>query len=144
VRGPAELVKIVFEECRRFSNLHLPLRDAAGSKVDQSENPEKVRQVELKSLAKVIRSKNAGPCLLTLDLMLTDKAAFAYVIERIATLRRMVAERYRRSENEVAVLPFAPALAIKITLPRDVISGDIGDRDIYGAQQHAPLLDIEL
>jgi Domain of unknown function (DUF4387) len=29
-------------------------------------------------------------------------------------------------------------------LPRDVISGDIGDRDIYGAQQHAPLLDIEL
>lgn len=112
--------------------------------VDQSENLEKVRQVELKSLAKVIRSKNAGPCLLTLDLMLTDKAAFAYVIERVATLRRMVAERYRRSENEVAVLPFAPALAIKITLPRDVISGDIGDRDIYGAQQHAPLLDIEL
>jgi hypothetical protein len=99
--------------------------------------------VRLQSLAKVIRSKNAGPCLLTLDLMLTDKAAFAYVAERVGTLRRLVAERYRRSENEVAVLPFAPALAVKITLPRDVISGDIGDRDIYGAQQHAPLLDIE-
>ena len=112
--------------------------------VDHRENLEKVRPVHLKSLAKVIRSKNAGPCLLTLDLMLTDKAAFAYVIERIATLRRMVAERYHRSENEVAVHPFAPALAVKITLPRDVISGDIGDRDIYGAQQHAPLLDIEL
>jgi uncharacterized protein DUF4387 len=103
-----------------------------------------MRPVHLKSLAKVIRSKNAGPCLLTLDLMLTDKAAFAYVAERVASLRRQVAERYRRSENEVAILPFAPALAVKITLPRDVISGDIGDRDIYGAQQHAPLLDIEL
>ena len=78
--------------------------------------------MQLKSLAKVIRSKNAGPCLLTLDLMLTDKAAFAYVVERVATLRRLVAERYRRSENEVAVLPFAPALAVKITFPRDVIS----------------------
>src|SRR5262245_10426262 len=91
------------------------------------------RSVRLTSLAKVIRSKNAGPCLLTLDLMLTDNAAFAYVTERIGTLRRMVAERYRRSENEVSVLPFAPALAVKITLPRDVISGYVGDRDIYGA-----------
>ncbi|HET6928082.1 MAG TPA: DUF4387 family protein [Hyphomicrobiaceae bacterium] len=109
-----------------------------------AENMENPVPVQLKSLAKVIRSKNAGPCLLTLDLMLTDKAAFTYVVERIATLRRVVAERYCRSENEVAVLPFAPALAVKITLPRDVISGDIGDRDIYGAQQHAPLLDVEL
>jgi len=36
------------------------------------------------------------------------------------------------------------ALRPKITLPRDVVSGDVGDRDVYGAQQHAPLLDIEL
>ena len=42
------------------------------------------------------------------------------------------------------MLPFAPALAVKITLPREIASGDVGDRDVYGAQQHAPLLDIEL
>ena len=100
--------------------------------------------VRLDSLAKVIRSKNAGPCLLTLDLMLPDEATFAYVAARIGSLRRQVAQRYGRSENEVAVLPFTPALAVKITLPRDIVSGDIGDRDVYGAQQHAPLLDIEL
>src|SRR5262249_59413559 len=100
--------------------------------------------MRLPSVAKVIRSKNAGPCLLTLDVMLTDEATFAYVVRRIGPLRRLVAERYARSENEVAVHPFAPALAVKITLPRDVISGDIGDRDVYGAQQHAPLLDIQL
>ena len=100
--------------------------------------------MRLDAIAKVIRSKNAGPCLLTLDVMLPDKAAFAYVAERIASLRQQVARRYGRSENEVAVLPFAPALAVKITLPREIVSGDIGDRDVYGAQQHAPLLDIEL
>ena len=100
--------------------------------------------MRLDSIAKVIRSKNAGPCLLTLDVMLPDGDAFAYVAARVPALRRQVAERYGRSENEVAVLPFAPALAVKITLPREVISGDIGDRDVYGAQQHAPLLDIEL
>jgi hypothetical protein len=100
--------------------------------------------MRLDSIAKVIRSKNAGPCLLTLDVMLPDEATFAYVAARVASLRRQVAQRYGRSENEVAVLPFAPALAVKITLPRDVVSGDVGDRDVYGAQQHAPLLDIEL
>jgi hypothetical protein len=100
--------------------------------------------MRLDALAKVIRSKNAGPCLLTLDVMLPDAAAFAYVTGRLDGLRREVARRYGRSENEVAVLSFAPALAVKITLPRDVVAGDVGDRDVYGAQQHAPLLDIEL
>jgi hypothetical protein len=100
--------------------------------------------MRLDAIAKVIRSKNAGPCLLTLDVMLPDATAFTYVVERIASVRRQVAQRYGRSENEVAVLPFEPALAVKITLPRDIVSGDVGDRDVYGAQQHAPLLDIEL
>jgi uncharacterized protein DUF4387 len=100
--------------------------------------------MRLDSVAKVIRSKNAGPCLLTLDIMLPDRTVFAYVAERAALLRRQVAQRYGRSENEVAVLTFEPALAVKITLPRDIVSGDVGDRDVYGAQQHAPLLDIEL
>ena len=100
--------------------------------------------MRLESIARVFRSKNAGPCLLTFDVMLPDQAAFAYVTERTASLRRQVAQRYGRSENEVAVLPFEPALAVKITLPRDVVSGDVGDRDVYGAQQHAPLLDVEL
>ena len=100
--------------------------------------------MRLDSIATVIRSKNAVPCLLTLDVMLPDEATFAYVAERIGALRGQVALRYGRSENEVAVLPFAPALAVKITLPREIVSGDVGDRDVYGAQQHAPLLDIEL
>ncbi|MEZ0305046.1 MAG: DUF4387 family protein, partial [Hyphomicrobiaceae bacterium] len=33
--------------------------------------------MRLESLARVIRSKNAGPCLLTFDVMLPDQAAFA-------------------------------------------------------------------
>ena len=36
------------------------------------------------------------------------------------------------------------ALAIKVTLPRPIVAGTPGDRDVYGAQQHRPLLDIEL
>ena len=42
--------------------------------------------MRLESIARVIRSKNAGPCLLTFDVMLPDQAAFAYVTERAASL----------------------------------------------------------
>ena len=34
--------------------------------------------------------------------------------------------------------------AFKATLPRLVPAGDIGDTDVYGAQQHAPLLEVDI
>ena len=34
--------------------------------------------------------------------------------------------------------------AIKIVIPRQIMSGDPGDRDVYGAQQHTPLLRLEI
>ena len=40
------------------------------------------------------------------------------------------------------VIYFEPSLAVKATLRRLVASGAPGDTDIYGAQQHAPLLGI--
>src|SRR5262249_34921196 len=128
----------------RFAALAHPTKDPPRYDSIRRFNAERGGSVRLDSIAKVIRSKNAGPCLLTLDVMLPDEDTFAYVAERVGPWRRRVAGRYGRSENEGAVLPFRPALAVKITLPRDVVSGDIGDRDVYGAQQHAPLLDIEL
>ena len=51
-----------------------------------------------------------------------------------------MARLYRREEGTVEVLPDAAALAIKIAMDRLVVSGDVGDRDVYRAQQHAPLL----
>jgi hypothetical protein len=37
---------------------------------------------------------------------------------------------------------FEPGMAFKFTLRRPAPQGSIGDSDVYGAQQHAPLLDI--
>lgn len=98
----------------------------------------------LSDLARVVRSKNAGPCLFTFDLMFAESADYERAARSTALLRSEVARRYRLPEAEVAVIPYAPALAVKITIPRDIISGEVRDRDVYGAQQHAPLLDIEI
>jgi hypothetical protein len=43
----------------------------------------------------------------------------------------------------VSIIAFAPAKAIKATIKRPLCSGDIGETDVYGAQQHAPLLSLE-
>lgn len=44
----------------------------------------------------------------------------------------------------MTVIPFAAAQAIKIVMDRPVVAGTPGDSDVYGAQQHRPLLEIEL
>jgi hypothetical protein len=51
---------------------------------------------------------------------------------------------FDRPAQEIRVTHYAAALAIKIAMPRSVVSGSPGDRDVYGAQQHLPLLSVEI
>lgn len=99
----------------------------------------------LYDLAKVLRSKNSGPFAVTLDVLFDDpdhyrrvKASGALTRERIAALYRMAPERIQE------LVWFDAGLGVKITYLRDVPSGTVGDRDVYGAQQHAPLMDIQI
>lgn len=98
----------------------------------------------LVDLARVVRSKNAGALLLTIDLMFDDRARFARARDSGALTPPVLAPLFAVGEDEVAVFHCEEALAIKITLPRRVRSGDAGDADVYGAQQYAPLLAIDL
>lgn len=94
--------------------------------------------------ARVIRSKNAGPLHLTLDLMFPDAASFSLARQSPALSRGAIAKLYGVAEETVEVIPFAAAQAIKIVLARPIVAGSPGDADVYGAQQHRPLLSIEL
>ena len=94
--------------------------------------------------ARVIRSKNAGPLHLTLDLMFADAASYDLARQSPALTPAAVAWLYGVAEETVDVIPFAAAQAIKIVLLRPIVAGGFGDADVYGAQQHRPLLDIEL
>jgi len=100
--------------------------------------------MRLTELASVIRSKNAGPRVLTLDLIFPDAERFARVEAAGERLRAEVARAYGRPLEEVSVIAYPPANAIKIALRRDIMAGDPDDSDVYGAQQHAPLMEITL
>jgi hypothetical protein len=99
----------------------------------------------LESLAKVIRSKNAGPFELTFDIMFDDAAKYERVKKSGAINAHAIARIYRVRVDDVLVCrPYDPAVAFKITIRRPVGSGDITDRDVYGCQQHVPLMGIEV
>ncbi|MGG5808564.1 DUF4387 domain-containing protein [Falsiroseomonas sp. CW058] len=94
--------------------------------------------------ARVIRSKNAGPLHLTLDLMFEDRARYDLACASPALEAGAIARLYGVSGNLVQVIPYPAALAIKVVIERPVVAGSPGDADVYGAQQHRPLLGIEL
>lgn len=101
--------------------------------------------VTLSDVAPVIRSKNSGPYELTLDIMFKDRETFeAASREKLITVSR-IAALYGIDENMViGIVEFTPANAIKATIVRPIPSGALGETDVYGAQQHAPLLGLKL
>lgn len=99
----------------------------------------------LKDLAQVIRSKNSGPFEITFDVMFKDADTYRRV-ERSGVLNHdLVCRLYGvRREDIVALLFFKPAQAFKFTLKRAGAQGSINERDTFGAQQHAPLMTIDI
>lgn len=104
-----------------------------------------MRTAPLADVAQVVRSKNAGPFLLTLDVVFRGAAAYRASEAGAVFTRERIAELYGVPVGDVlAVIHYAPALAVKVTLRRSIPSGARGDTDVYGAQQHAPLLALEV
>ena len=98
-------------------------------------------KVCLKDVANVIRSKNAGPFELTLDVLLKDAEMFEKLKAADIINKKMIARLYQIPESDVISIVYFPnAKAIKATIVRPLPSGALGERDVYGAQQHAPLV----
>ncbi len=95
--------------------------------------------MKLYDLARVCRSKNAGPFLITIDLMFDNAADYAKVLATPTFTPEQIAERYQVPAAEVRIKPFERILTVKVVLPRRCSSGSPGDCDVYGCQQHFPL-----
>jgi hypothetical protein len=99
----------------------------------------------LKDLAKTIRSKNAGVNKITFDIIFRDAANYERVKRsRVLTRERMAALYGIPVERISDFVEYDPAYAIKFTIYRLRPSGSAGDGDIFGAQQYAPLLDLQV
>lgn len=102
-----------------------------------------MRNARLQDLAKVIRSKNSGPFEITFDVIFDDEDTYRRVKQSGALDQAKVARLYNVAPEDIIVcMFFDPAMAFKMTLRRAWAQGSVGERDTFGAQQHAPLLDI--
>ena len=100
-------------------------------------------KIELGSIAREVRSKNAGPFLITIDILF--EGAKAYAIARASVTRERVARLYGIPKEDVVMISYCdPIRGIKVTILRPVPSGSVEDTDVYGCQQHVPLLGLKI
>lgn len=100
--------------------------------------------MKLFDIADVIRSKNSGPYELTFDIIFKEYDMYRKVLEADVLSEDVVCTLYGiKKEDIIGIMGFDPAKAIKITIVRPIPSGALGESDVYGAQQHSPLLNFE-
>lgn len=100
-------------------------------------------EIFLKDLCTVLRSKNAGPFRVSLDIMFRNERDYRIIVDRNLLTKEMVARAYGiPSEDVTHFETFDNVCAIKATIKRTVASGSPGDSDCYGMNQEGPLLQI--
>lgn len=92
----------------------------------------------------LIRSKNAGPFVVTLDIIFKDKESYDEVMTTNVLSIANIAELYGMEENDIKIFEIPLANSVKISYPRKYPSGDFMDDDLYGAQKHRKLVLIDV
>lgn len=100
--------------------------------------------MKLMDYTKMLRSKNAGPLWLTMDLSFADKSTLMKLLQSGVLNPATIASLYGVPEAHVKIIPYPVVNAIKITIPRCHPSGALEDDDIYGCQQHMRLANLEV
>ena len=103
--------------------------------------------MKLHEIASVLRSKNAGPFRTTFDIFFEDNEPYQRVKDSGVLTKELISKLYSVRPQDVLGIFFVDmARGIKITIPKpvDMACGDPRCRDLFGAQQHIPLMDIEI
>ncbi|HEV2365765.1 MAG TPA: DUF4387 domain-containing protein [Caulobacteraceae bacterium] len=100
--------------------------------------------MKLGELASLIRSKNAGPFMLTFDVLFPSEQAYQRVKRSGVLSIERFARIYRCPPSSVRFFACDNARAFKFSMPRPLVQGDLGDGDMHGGQQFAPLTDLEI
>ena len=81
---------------------------------------------------KRIRSKNAGPFWITIDIFCGDKKVYKEVCNKLKNSK--ISNLFMINNQELNRFEIDNLNVIKFSFPRKIIQGDIFDRDMHGAQ----------
>ena len=96
----------------------------------------------LAQTAKYVRSKNAGPFWMTIDIFCEDERSYAEVKTSQNLTEEKLREIYGVSKVEKYVLD--DLHIVKFSMPRPYPQGSPHDADMHAGQQYTQILDIEL
>ena len=90
---------------------------------------------------KKIRSKNAGPFWITIDVFCGDKKIYMDVCKKLKNSK--ISSLLMINEQDLKRFDIDNLNVIKFSFPRKIIQGDIFDRDMHGAQLAVLLSEME-
>lgn len=93
-------------------------------------------------LALEVRSKNAGPFWVTMELFMRDEAGYALAAEIVD--EAVVASLYDVRAADVQIFRIPSLNVVKISFPRPVPQGGLRDRDVHAGQHHVPLASLRV
>jgi len=101
-------------------------------------------QTTIGDVAELVRSKNAGPFWVTLDVFCDTDEAYETVSAAGVLTPERVAAAYRVEPEHVRIFRLPNIRVVKVSFPRRVSSGSAHDHDVHAGQQHVPLRDIPI
>ncbi|SFJ94960.1 protein of unknown function [Amycolatopsis sacchari] len=96
-------------------------------------------ETTLADLAHEVRSKNAGPFWVTMEVFLRDEEGYRIAADESFLNERVVADLYRVDADSVQLFRIPSLNVVKISFPRPVSQGSLRDRDVHAGQHHVPL-----
>jgi hypothetical protein len=90
-------------------------------------------------LAHEVRSKNAGPFWVTMELFMRDTAGYRIAADETFINEGVIADLYRVDAGSIQIFRIPALNVVKISFPRPVPQGSLRDRDMHAGQHHVPL-----
>lgn len=96
----------------------------------------------LREVCRHVRSKNAGPFWVTIDVFFDGGEAYARYKEAPALSSDTIAETYGVDAGQVKRFEVDSLYVLKISYPRTSPQGGVTERDMHSGQQYVRLLDL--
>ncbi|MDR1213521.1 MAG: DUF4387 domain-containing protein [Propionibacteriaceae bacterium] len=98
----------------------------------------------VEELARYVRSKNAGPFWVTLEIFCDDDAAYEQIKHSPNLTKRKVAELYGADPALVKQFALDDLRVVKFSYPRPQPSGHRAENDMHSGQQYIKLAEVEI
>ena len=99
---------------------------------------------KLKDVARHVRSKNAGPFWITIDIFFRSDDDFRRYASSSALGSKAVGALYGIPVHLLKRFEVPELLVVKLSYPREKPQGGAFERDMHGGQQYVRLLDVEV